>query len=160
MADTQHFALKRRLLARSPAPNFIETDWTDWLTPHVIAHLLSHGRFVTVATPVREELGVPLRCHFTVLDRLRERQGSTAFFGFGLYPHQGQRYWWLHSWLIDAEGVLIDSAHGQELRDAQDKNPRYYGAPWSWALLDAVNATRGHHFEELLLDGLTLSPVH
>src|SRR5437868_4383812 len=57
------------------------------------------------ATPVREELGVPLRCHFTVLDRWRERPGSQAFFGFGSYPYNGRRYWWLHSWLIDSTGT-------------------------------------------------------
>ena len=148
MADTQHCDLKRQLLAQSPHAKFIESDWTDWLTPHVTAHLLSHGRFLPVSTPVREELGVPLRCHFTVLDRWRERIGSQAYFGFGLYPYKGRSYWWLHSWLIDAEGVLIDSAHGQ------DKDTRYYGAPWSKALLAAVIMSPDHPFDEILLDGL------
>lgn len=118
------------------------------MTPAVTAHLTSHGRWVDLAaTPVRHEWAEPLRCHFTVLDRWRSRHGSQAFFGFGLYLYRGRRYWWLHSWLIDATGTLIDSAE-------RDEQTQYFGVPWSWGLLDAVNATPGHEFEDILADGL------
>ena len=147
--------LQWRLLAQSPdAPasldaGFIDSDWTVWMTPAVLSHLSAHGRWVDLAvTPVREELGIPLRCHFTALERLRERAGSQAYFGFGLYGYCGRYYWWLHSWPVEADGTLIDSAEGR------DSNTRYFGAPWSWALLKAVCATPDHPFESILLDGL------
>lgn len=54
----------------------------------------------------------------------------------GLYPYRGRSYWWLHSWLIDATGTLIDSTE-------RDEQTRYLGVPWSWELLDAVNETPG-----------------
>lgn len=117
-------------------------------TTAVSAHLLAHGRWVDLAeTPARQKLGTPLRCHFSVLDRWRERPGSQAFFGFGLYAYCGQSYWWLHSWLIDSTGTLIDSAE-------RDDQTQYYGVPWTLELLDAVHETIGHEFEDILADGL------
>lgn len=65
----------------------------------------------------------------------------------GLYPYRGRSYWWLHSWLIDATGTLIDSTE-------RDEQTRYLGVPWSWELLDAVNETPGHEFEDILAGGL------
>ena len=56
----------------------------------------------------------------------------------------------MHSWLIDATGTLIDSAE-------RDEHTRYFGVPWSRELLDAVNATPGHDFEDILEDGLRSS---
>lgn len=139
--------LKYLLLAQAPAAGFIDSDWAKWMTPHVTAHLSAHGRWVDIGIPTRQELGEPLRCHFTMLDRLRERPGSKAFFGFGLYPHNNRSYWWLHSWLIDAAGTLIDSAE-------RDDQTIYFGVPWSWKLLGAVNETPGHEFEDILADGM------
>ena len=146
--------LKCRLLAQAPAADFIESDWTSWMTPAVTAHMSAHGRWMDVATLVRHEVGEPLRCHFTVLDRWCSRQGSRAYFGFGLYPYRGRSYWWLHSWLIDASGTLIDSAERDEQTRLSLGQLLYFGVPWSWALLDAVNATPGHEFEDILADGL------
>ena len=132
---------------QAPAAGFIESDWTEWLTPHVMTQLLAHGRWVDVATPVRHEVGEPFRCHFSARDRWLTRQGSQAYLGYGLYKYSGRSWWWLHSWLIDSTGTLIDSAD-------RDEETRYFGAPWSRELLAAVNATPGHPFEDILADGL------
>ena len=115
--------LQSRLLAQEPAAGFIDSDWTTWLTPAVTAHLSAHGRWKDVSIPTRQEVGIPLRCHFTVLDRLRERPGSQAYFGFGLYLYRGRRWWWLHSWLIDSTGTLVDSAE-------RDEQTKYFVVPW------------------------------
>ena len=138
--------LQWRLLAQAPA-GFIDTDWSDWMTPAVLAHMSANGRWMDVGIAVRHEPGEPLRCHFTVLDRWCSRPASQAHFGFGLYPYRQCRWWWLPSWLIDSTGTLIDSAE-------RDERTQYFGVRWDQELLDAVNATPGHEFEDILADGL------
>lgn len=105
--------LQWRWLAQAPAAGFIESDWTDWMTSAVLTHVTAHGRWVDEATPVRVGRTVALSLHCAgPLTGTPRKHGLLRF--RPLYPYNGRRYWWLHSWLIDKTGTLIDLAQGQD----------------------------------------------
>lgn len=102
-------ALKSHLLALHPGQFQDDAYLRSWFTPAVASLLIARG---VVLRPERVVygVGVPMRCHENALAYATLHDTATAYFGMGLYLHNGRWLWWGHSFCLEAGGSVIDSS--------------------------------------------------
>lgn len=126
--------VKAKLLSIHPGA-FEEEDYlAAWINPGVAQYFLANYVEV-VPKAIRFRAGRPYQCHRNSLEFAAGHPGAVPYLGFQLFDLYGEWWWYLHSFVIDADGTLMDS--GMETETA-----RYFGVPWSWELHDLLTAPR------------------
>lgn len=110
--------LQQRLLTLHPGYFQDDAYLRSWCTPAISTRLLERG---VVLRPERVvyRAGAPMQCHENALTYATLHETATAYFGLGLY----QGCWWVHSFCVEADGLLIDSS--------EPTTPAlYFGVEW------------------------------
>ena len=93
-----------------------------WITPAIAGLLLTHGEEMRAAQVVYG-VGRPLDCHRNALELATSHPRVLPWFGFSLC----RGVWWIHSWVVDGDGVVIDSGPPTD-------PALYFGIKWGWEL--------------------------
>lgn len=155
--------LHSRLFNIYPAPFQNDPNLLVWLSPEVLGLLLKFGTEV-VPREIQYGVGRPLDCHRNALEYASSNEYASLHAGctanpvsvayFGLSVFQG--VWWVHSWVVCADGLLIDS-------EPPTTPAHYFGIPWGLELYQAIRkktdctvpelppilATKRFHIKEL-----------
>ena len=125
--------LKERLLSLHDGGFQDAVYLNPWLSPAVVSLLLDHGRQVHPRA-VRFVGGEWMQCHKNALELATRCPDLVPWFGLGVYREVGatEFLWWIHSWVVDREGVLHDSSV------PPDAPPMYWGIPWGRELYQVI----------------------
>lgn len=124
-------ALQQRLL-RLSLGTFEPLEYLQpWMSRGILDLLLYKG---TVMQPARVVYGVgrPMDCHRNALEHATVNASTSAWFGFSL----SRGVWWLHSWVMDEGGVVLDSG-------PPTTRALYFGVRWGNELYNAIPKRQG-----------------
>jgi hypothetical protein len=93
-------------------------------------YFLEHAVEVIPAT-IRFGIGIPFQCHMNALTYAGDNPGTTPYFGFQLLHMLDGWHWFLHSFVVDVDGSILDS--GLEASTDTDDGSmavRYFAVEW------------------------------